>query len=79
MTNKQKFIKVAELAALWEDYISSGEKGEFLVKYQNLYRSLPRCVKYRYLRTYDAVRCENSYTVWSYPETASILMSEAYA
>lgn len=70
MTDKEKFIKAAELAALWEDninQISVGALSEYIDANDEVFHI--------YIGVYKAFRKLNQ----SFPEAASILMSEAYA
>jgi hypothetical protein len=87
MINEEKFIKAAELAAMWEDYMMSdygkpnSQTSASLVSYREFYGSLPDDVRELYLDSFDAFKIEVYGTglIWSVPEVASALMSEAYA
>ena len=71
MTNKEKFIKAAELAALWEDFVVGKVSAE---EYFVATHCDSRCFN-AYIEVYQTAGKLNH----SLPEAASILMSEAYA
>ena len=75
MNKKQKFIKAAELALLWNRYVESNGNGHSLKEYEKMYKRFPS-IRDTYLDCFNAFRIGAE---WSIPELPSLLMSEAYA